>query len=865
METKMNKDIYLKGQIAEDFDFYRIRETISHFAQSEEGKEEILCRESSTQKEQIDLYKNLGRQWKLYLNSNNQQALFAWPPVKDIFSAFGIEGATLNQEQIFALGLFATYVEKTRSAIKYAEDEIKIPDLSKVIQQIPFLSQAADEIFRVLDISTGEVKDLLVLREIRTRISSLKKEIENSIRKYTSDTKFNQALQSNVPAFRADRELLAVKADHKKFIKGIVHEVSSTGQTLFIEPDEIVQANNELIEEEFHLQAEINKIFKELTESLAKYKNDFIIAQKEMVLLDSTYAAARWQNSINGIFAEDCNMEYEPPFILKARHPLLGEKAVPTTINFIKGKNVLIITGPNTGGKTVTLKTIALFALLNQAGFPIPAEEGTRLPFFSSIFADIGDEQSIDESLSTFSSRMKKIALALNNADSNSLVLLDELGSGTDPQEGSAIAMATIDILLEKKSFVLVTTHHGVLKNYGYTNPECINASVEFNSETGRPTFNLLMGIPGESHAIEIAKHSGLPKEVLEKAKNYISSEQADVSSLIKGLTAKHTELEELIRQQKIKETDLKNKEYKIHKREVKNLERETELKEIENKQSFAFLRETRSQLENLVRILREGEITKGKTLGVKKFISDLEESIEQQKNQLAQKRKKLEEEINNLQVEEEKIAENGMRIKKAKEHGTTNSKKTKQRLSNSQALKNATIDEHQIEFSKKQKQQKKNIPSKIIYTEGMEVLCGAEKRKGTLVRLIKEGLWQVQIGSMKIEIPQRQIIPAEKPIYKNNKADYFIESTTSTEDETPKFELRLLGMRYEEAMRSLEHQLDLCAIKNFRNFSIVHGKGNGILQQAVHDYLSHYPGIKNYHFARPEEGGSGKTYVELD
>ena len=862
---KENKDKFLKGQIAEDFDFYRIRETISHFAQSEEGRDEVLLRESSTDRELTDLYKNLGRQWNLYLNSDHPQALFAWPPVKDIFPAFGIEGAALNQEQIFALGLFATYTEKTRDAIEGAKDELKIPDLAKVISGTPYLGQAADEIFRILDISTGEVRDLPVLREIRSSISSLKKEIEHAIRKYTSDSSLNQALQSNVPAFRADRELLAVRADHKNSIKGIVHEVSSTGQTLYIEPDEIVKTNNELVEEEFRLQSEINKIFRELTESLGKYKGDFIEAQRKLLLLDSTYAAARWQNSVNGIFAEDCNMEIESPVIKKARHPLLGQRAVPVTIEFMKGKRVLIITGPNTGGKTVTLKTIALFALLNQAGFPIPAEEGTRLPQFSSIFADIGDEQSIDESLSTFSSRMKKIALALNNADDKSLVLLDELGSGTDPLEGSAIAMATFDLLLERGSFVIATTHHGVLKNYGYTNPSCINASVEFNSETLRPTYNLLMGIPGESHALEIALHSGLPKEAVEKAQNYISTEQADVSTLIRGLTAKHEELDELVRQQRIKNADLETKELKIHGREIEILERDLELKELECKQSFAFLRETRSQLENLVRVLREGEITKEKTQGVKKFISDLEVSIDEQKSQLELKRKELEDEINALKAEEEKIAENGIRIKKAKERGNATGKKTKQRLSNSEALKKVSVDERQIEFTKRQKEPKKSIVQKPLFEEGMEVLCGAEKRKGILVRKVKDGIWQVQFGFMKMEVPQRQMVPAEKIEMPYSRADYFVESTATEIDEAPKFELRLLGMRCEEAMKTLEHQLDLCAIKNFRNFSIVHGKGNGILQQAVHDYLAHYPGVKNYHFARPEEGGSGKTYVELN
>lgn len=853
---------FLTGAVARELDFYRIRESVAELASSEEGKQNLLVREPVSDRERIEYLKSLGREWDVYIHSNNPQALVAWPPVESYFRLLGIEGAQLEQDQIFAIGLFCRAQEKLKECITSASDSIKIPHLVQEAASLPDISFAQKEIFSIID-SDGQVKDLPALRAIRSRIASLHKEIENAIRKYTSDATLSAALQSNVPAFKADRELLAVRADRRNAIKGIVHEVSASGQTMYIEPDEVVRANNELIQEEYHLQSEMKKIFKELTAKIGMYKEDFIASLKTLVVLDSAYAAARWQSSVKGVFAEECDMSLEPPVIHGARHPLLGSKAVPVDICFHDGKRILIITGPNTGGKTVTLKTIALFALLNQAGFPVPADEGTRLPVFSSVFADIGDEQSIDESLSTFSSHMKKMAQMINFADSNSLVLLDELGSGTDPQEGGAIAMAALDSLIDRESFVIVTTHHGILKNYGYTHPKCINASVEFDNTTLRPTYRLLMGVPGESHALDIALRSGLPENIVQKARDYISSEQADVSTLIKGLTAKHAELDELQRQERIQNAELQQKALKLHEREIKAKEREIELQKAEHTNSSEFLRKTRSRLENLVRELREGEITREKTLGVKQFISMLEEQVEQQTSAIEEKQQKLEEEKEIARKEEAQYAENGMRLSKYKENKSASNKKTKRRLSNAEALATASVPEYHAPVVEKKK---KTVPVELLFEPGIEVFAGAARRRGTLICKNKNGSWTVQFGSMKMSVPQNQMIPVspEKSASPQVSIESNVDSSVIIEEEAPKFELRLLGMRYEEAMKALEHQVDLCAIHNFREFSIIHGKGSGILQQAVHDYLSHYPGVKEFHFAQPEDGGTGKTYVSL-
>ena len=855
---------YLSGDIARELDFYRIRNTIACLCISEEGKEILLERESTDDKDTMHHLKALGKEWNTYLHSTYPQALSAWPPVKNLFNHLGVQGASLLQEDVFAILLFCNSVIKARNNILKAKEDLNLKELASEAEKLSSLDQARTEILYIID-ESGQIKDLPQLREIRNNIARLHREIENSIRKYTSDSSLAGALQSNVPAFKADRQLIAVKASHRNDIKGIIHEVSASGQTVYIEPEEAVRANNDLIQEEFHLQSEIRRVLVELTSKLTLYKEDFISSHETMLTLDVTYAAARYQESINGIFAEDCDLEIEPPVIIKARHPLLGDKAVPVDIRFMDGKRVLIVTGPNTGGKTVTLKTVALFSLLNQAGFPVPAAEGTRLPVFSSIFADIGDEQSIDQSLSTFSAHMKKIAEMVQNADEKSLVLLDELGSGTDPQEGGAIAMAALDTLIEKKAFVLVTTHHGILKNYGYTHPSCINASVEFSTDTLSPTYRLLMGVPGESHAIDIALRSGLPVNIVEQAKTYISTQQADVSTLIQGLTAKHAELDQLLTEQKNKDEDLQNLNLKLLNKENVLKEKEIELQKLEHTQSFAFLKETRKELENLVRVLREGEITREKTLSVKQFIQELGEKVDEQETTIEKAEEALKESMEKARETEFTMTQNGIRIGRAKDRKNS-SKKTKSRLSNTEALYKVEATPLPPRTHKEEKYSKGVNPSELLFKPGVEVYAGKARRKGVLVHKEKNNVWTVQFGSMKMNVPQQQLMVIPK---KEQSPDTLVSvegysPDVTLDSEKPVFELRLMGLRFEEAMKALEKQLDLCTIHNFTQFSIIHGKGSGILQQGVHDYLSHYPGVKEFHFAPPEEGGSGKTYVTL-
>ena len=795
--------------------------------------------------EEIERAKSLSREWLTYLCTTRPSALSAWLPVHGIFKIASTEGAQISLEQLKDLGTFCTVVYNFRAAIQNARTDLKLSALAELADELPDAGPVSAVVFRIIT-PDGELRELPQIAAIRGRIAALNARIKGIMQSFVSNTKLADVLESTVPVLRSGRQVLAVKSNRRNAVPGIIHEMSQSGLTAYIEPDEAVKCSNDLIQAEFELQAEIRKILLEATEKIRPYTGDLTAALKILEKADITRAAAAWGKAHDATFALACTQE-EPLLLLKARHPLLGEKAVPIDVRFVAGKNVLIITGPNTGGKTVTLKTIALLSMLNQSGFPIPAAEGTRLPVFKSVFADIGDEQSMDENLSTFSGHMKNIAKAVRYADERSLVLLDELGSGTDPQEGAAISMAVLDELIQKKSCVLITTHQGVIKNYGYTHAECINASVEFSSESLCPTYHLLMGVPGESHALDIAKRSGLPKEIVQHAREYIASEKTDVSALIRGLSEKHAEIDRRLTEFSEREEALEQKQLRAEERTLELRQKELELKAGIQRESQQFLEESRSRLENLVRMIKEGELTKEKTVAVKGFIAEMTAAVTEREEA--------------LQAEEECLSEQQEALeKKLRSRTSHKTKKKKSRLSD--ALKDA--DSIIIPHSEnKNASGKKTVSMKILeFAPGAAVLAGKGKREGVIVAKRGKGQWDVQFGSIKMLCKQQELTLIASP--KTRTPTYTVDLAGDTRDSKPVFELRLLGMRAEEAVRALERQIDLCTLSNLKNFSVIHGNGNGVLRQSVQDYLSNNPTVRNFYFAPPEDGGFGKTYVEL-
>ena len=875
MEQRNTTLMQVEEKTLQLLDFLRIRSSIAGCCLSQEGRNLVEQRFPQTDEGEITTLKATARQWMTFLESARPLPLTGWEPVEPITDILAVANSVLNQQELHTLAGFSSVAMQTAKSLLSAEKSLPIPQLADMARSIPDLSQIIQLIGRVLD-KSGQLKDLPELREIRGNIARIRREIDSAIRRYTSDTSLKDVLQSDVPVLRSDRQVLAVRSGSRSRIRGIIHEVSQTGHTVYIEPEEVVRKNNELVQEEFALSAEIRRIFRELTASLAPFQQDILLAHHIMVQLDGAYGTARWAVNNKAIFAKDLPPESQPR-LLQARHPLLGEQAVPIDIVFPQGCRVLIITGPNTGGKTVSLKTLALFTLLNQCGFPIPAAEETALPLCSGVFADIGDEQSLDQSLSTFSGHMKNIGQMLRHSDGKSLILLDELGSGTDPQEGGAIAMAVLDKLIQQGDLVVVTTHHGVLKNYGYTHPTCTNASAEFDEKTLAPTYRIRAGIPGESRALDIARRNGLPAAIVDQATAYMEGQQADISAMITSLTQKHQEADKLAQDLKREQQSIRDKGRRVDLKELQLRQREQELSREDQREGRIFLSESRKMLENLVRELREGEISKVKTQSVKQFICQLDANIKEQEKKLESQEEQLQQD----QLELEKIHGTAPLAPPAKAG-------KKKRLKNKDALALARAQD----VTQAQEQGgnggagKKQLQQELQFQEGATVATIKGNRTGTILRQSGKGSWLVQVGGLKLTMKEKELRllqpletnPSQMVEYSLVEEDApsgsVAHSLATPQDrsfvkdsstERPVLELRLLGMRCEEAIKALERQLDLATMQGLYHFSVIHGKGNGILQQAVHDYLSHYPGITDFHFARPEEGGTGKTYVSLE
>ena len=874
MEQRNTTLMQVEEKTLQLLDFLRIRSSIAGCCLSQEGRNLVEQRFPQTDEGEITTLKATARQWMTFLESARPLPLTGWEPVEPITDILAVANSVLNQQELHTLAGFSSVAMQTAKSLLSAEKSLPIPQLADMARSIPDLSQIIQLIGRVLD-KSGQLKDLPELREIRGNIARIRREIDSAIRRYTSDTSLKDVLQSDVPVLRSDRQVLAVRSGSRSRIRGIIHEVSQTGHTVYIEPEEVVRKNNELVQEEFALSAEIRRIFRELTASLAPFQQDILLAHHIMVQLDGAYGTARWAVNNKAIFAKDLPPESQPR-LLQARHPLLGEQAVPIDIVFPQGCRVLIITGPNTGGKTVSLKTLALFTLLNQCGFPIPAAEETALPLCSGVFADIGDEQSLDQSLSTFSGHMKNIGQMLEQSDGKSLILLDELGSGTDPQEGGAIAMAVLDKLIQQGDLVVVTTHHGVLKNYGYTHPTCTNASAEFDEKTLAPTYRIRAGIPGESRALDIARRNGLPAAIVDQATAYMEGQQADISAMITSLTQKHQEADKLAQDLKREQQSIRDKGRRVDLKELQLRQREQELSREDQREGRIFLSESRKMLENLVRELREGEISKAKTQSVKQFICQLDANIKEQEKKLESQEEQLQQD----QLELEKIHGTAPLAPPAKAG-------KKKRLKNKDALALARAQD----VTQAQEQGgnggagKKQLQQELQFQEGATVATIKGNRTGTILRQSGKGSWLVQVGGLKLTMKEKELRllqpletnpsqMVEYSLVEGDSSSSVAHSLATPQDrsfvkdsstERPVLELRLLGMRCEEAIKALERQLDLATIQGLYHFSVIHGKGNGILQQAVHDYLSHYPGITDFHFARPEEGGTGKTYVSLE
>lgn len=446
-------------------------------------------------------------------------------------------GGSLSPQELMQV---AATIHASRIFKRFIEDFIEenesLPLLSAEVEKIIVLApleqaikNAVDENGEVLDSASETLRSLR--NQIRTREARIREKLESMIRSSSAQKMLSDAIIT----IRNDRFVIPVKQEYRSHYGGIIHDQSSSGQTLFIEPQAIVQLNNELQSIRIKEQQEIERILSELSEKTAEHHTELALITKVLGRVDFMFAKARYAKKIK---ASKPKMNHEGRIsLIKARHPLIPiDDVVANDIYIGKDFTTIVITGPNTGGKTVTLKTVGLCTLMAQAGLQIPALDGSEMAVFDAVYADIGDEQSIEQSLSTFSSHMVNIVDILKTANHNSLVLFDELGAGTDPQEGAALAISILDEVSRRGARVIATTHYPELKAYGYNREGVVNASVEFDIETLSPTYRLLIGVPGRSNAFEISQRLGLDEQIIQKARSFVSADSHQVENMIASL-----------------------------------------------------------------------------------------------------------------------------------------------------------------------------------------------------------------------------------------------------------------------------------------------------------------------------------------
>ncbi|MFP4642962.1 MAG: endonuclease MutS2 [Spirochaetales bacterium] len=753
-------------------------------------------------------------EYRVVLAEGEEPQSLVFPDFGDSLDRLEVEGAQLEGSELYAIGLFLRSFETIREWFSSRETAPLLrEDLSGVLPP----TDTGERILGLID-ESGSVREEKVpeLRRIRDRIRDIQATIGRKIRAWFNDSSLDQVFSSDAPAYRDGRTVLPVKSDFKGRIRGIVHDVSGTGQTVFMEPLDVVDANNERAEREAEYRNVILRILRELSSAVRDKRSEIAECETALAALDTVRARARYSLDF------DC----ERPAIgtrirlRQARHPLISRReVVPVDIVMDEPTRCLIITGPNTGGKTVALKTAGLISLMFQMGMEVPVGTGSELPVFDEVLADIGDEQSLEQNLSTFSGHMRNISRMIDRAGPRSLLLLDELGSGTDPHEGGALAMAILDRITETQSYALVTTHHGALKRYGYTHESVSNASMEFDDSSLAPTYRLLVGVPGSSHAISIAERSGVPSEILDIARGYLTDGTSDTAEVLKALETAQAELERDRAELERERADMRRREHDFGLQREKVERQRRELREGKLRELDRFAAKARSRLENLVRELREGELTRDKRKEVKQFISELDDELDRARS------------------------------------GAT--EETVSQAPTSESGRDSGAVKHRAE-NRSSRPREETIPE---LDEGVRVRLKDFGTKGVVERAAKKGKWVVATGSVRMTMDESELeVLPEAESRSTAESRVRTETTTSR----PVFELDIRGERLAAALDRVERQIDACLSEGLESFTILHGKGTGALQKGVHDLLSGREEIASTEFARPEDGGTGKTVVRL-
>ena len=784
-------------------EYMKIIQKLTSYATSEPGKAKCTQLLPS---DQIETIKTMQRQTGDALSRLFKKGSVSFGGAKDIRASLKrLEiGSTLGIPELLAVcGL----LENCARVKSYGRPEISDapPDsLTSTFDALESLTSLSTEIRRCI-LSEDEISDdaSSTLRQIRRSMKLINDRIHSQLSSIVNGSA-RTYLQDAVITMRNGRYCIPVKAEYKNQVPGMIHDQSSTGSTLFIEPMAVIKLNNEMRELEIAEQKEIEAVLADLSSRLAPWTETILTNQQLLGQLDFIFARGALSRHYKGS---------QPKFndkgiisIKDGRHPLLDPaKVVPITLTLGKDFDLLVVTGPNTGGKTVSLKTVGLFTLMGQAGLHIPAFEGSELAVFNEVFADIGDEQSIEQNLSTFSAHMTNTVRILQQADSHSLCLFDELGAGTDPTEGAALAIAILTFLHNMKCRTMATTHYSELKVFALSTPGVENACCEFNVETLQPTYRLLIGIPGKSNAFAISKKLGLPDFIIEDAKTHLEDSDEAFEDLLAHLEESRVTIEK-------EQAEIQSYKAEIAQLKARLTQKEERLDERKEKM-------IRNAAEEAQRILREAKETADQTIKeINKLSADsgLNRQLEAQRTKLRDK----------LKATDEKLAI-------------------------------------------KQKGPQKTIsPKKLKIGDGVKVLTlGLKGTVSTLPN--EKGDLYVQMGILRslvnikdLELLKEQDItgPSLNTASSSRKGSGSRIPTGKAATISP--EINLIGMNVDEACSVLDKYLDDAYLSRLPSVRVVHGRGTGALRAGIHKYLKRLKYVKEFHLGEFGEGDSGVTIV---
>ncbi len=790
----------MNTKVLTTLEYNKIIDLLTEKADSEPGKK--LCRDlmpstdlstiRTAQRETKDALARLFRIGSTSFGSNRDLG----------FSIRSLEiGSSLSMSELLKLASFLDNVSRIKTYGKKEREDLPNDSLDAYFEGLTPMTQLANEINRCI-LSEEEMADDASpkLKSIRRSKLSTNEKIHSQLTSMVNGA-YRTFLQDAVITMRDNRYCIPVKAEYKSQVSGMVHDQSSTGSTFFIEPAAVVNLNNQLKELDLQEQEEIEVILGDLSSQAAVHTSELAADQKIMTTLDFIFAKAKLameQNATEPIFNTEHYIQ-----IRKGRHPLLDKKkAVPIDVRLGKDFDLLVITGPNTGGKTVSLKTVGLFTLMGQAGLHIPALDRSELSIFSEVYADIGDEQSIEQSLSTFSSHMTRVVHILQHADADSLCLFDELGAGTDPTEGAALAIAILNYLHDRGIRTMATTHYSELKIYALSTNFVENACCEFDVETLRPTYRLLIGIPGKSNAFAISSKLGLSDEIIHAAKEQISKEDESFEDVIADLEQSRVTIEK--EQQEIAEYKerIRTLQEQLQKKNEKIDQAKDKILRDANEKARAILQEAKDVADETIRDFNKA--------GASADIKELEK-----------KRQKVRDKIN------EKNGKLAL--------GNTQKKPADQK----------TVDPKKL---------KKGDSVKIISMNLKGIVNTLPDTRGNLF---------VQCGIMRMQTNVNDLVPVKEEtitapaLQRTNTGKLKMSKSFSVSSE-----INLLGCTVDEAIAKLDKYLDDAYLAHLPSVRVVHGKGTGALRNAVQSHLKRLKYVKEYRLGEYGEGDAGVTIV---